>query len=153
MKKFLSVLVLSLFILPVFAFAENPLATGAGGGGNNVPSTPGSAGGGNTTPGSSNTNPNTITYKITNPLKAGVGDNLTSIVAAIMSGIVMPIASVLVVLAILYSGFQFVVAQGNPTELQKARSGLLWVLIGSAILLGAYGISTALEATIKQITL
>ncbi|MCX6703492.1 MAG: hypothetical protein NTV02_02275 [Candidatus Zambryskibacteria bacterium] len=149
MKKFLSVLVLSLFIMPVFVFAEDTVGNPP-----QVPSVPTDTVG-NPRPGNDNQNgnPNTITYKITNPLRAGVGDNLTSIVEAIMSGIVMPIASVLVVLAILYSGFQFVVAQGNPAELQKARSGLLWVLIGSAILLGAYGISTALKATIEQITL
>jgi len=63
----------------------------------------------------------------------------------------MPLASVLVVLAILYSGFKFVIAQGKPKEIEEARSGLLWVLVGALILLGAVGISKALESTVNSI--
>lgn len=96
-------------------------------------------------------NQNAITWKITNPLRAEIGDDVSSIIKAIMGSIVMPLASILVVLAILYSGFKFVVAQGNPKELEDARRGLIWVLVGSAILLGAYGISEVLETTIQQI--
>jgi hypothetical protein len=85
------------------------------------------------------------------PLKREIGDDISSIIGAVMKNIVMPLASILVVLAILYSGFKFVIAQGNPKEIEEARQGLIWVLIGSLILLGAYGISAALKDTVNQI--
>jgi len=143
MRKFFSTtLVLTLFALmcvPVFVFAQAGGTGGASGGG---------AGGtgGAATP----ANSNTITWKITSPLKKEIGDDIPSIIKAIMENIVMPLASILVVLAILYSGFKFI-AQGAPKEIEDARRGLVWVLVGSLILLGAYGISDALEDTVKQI--
>jgi len=145
MKKIISMLVLGLFLLPVIGFTADigtpsvvtprpPTDVGSPA----LPQTPNS------------TNPNII-IKITNPLRVGVGDNLFSIIEAVMRNIISPLAAVLVVLAILYSGFRFITAQGNPTELEKARQGFLWALVGSAVLLGAYGISTVLRATIGQI--
>ncbi len=94
-------------------------------------------------------NPNKITWKIINPLN--VGSDVSAIITAVMRNIIMPLASVLVVLAVLYSGFKFVIAQGNPAELKEARTGFIWVLIGSAVLLGAYGITEVLKTTIEQI--
>lgn len=130
-------------MVPGFIFAENTT-------GSPPPAGTPSNTTGNPPPGGT-TNPNIIKPIITNPLKAGIGNDIPSIIKAVMKGIVMPLASVLVVLAILYSGFKFVMAQGNSTELQKAREGLVWVLVGSAILLGAYGISEVLETTINQV--
>lgn len=132
-------------MVPGFVMAQNQ----AGGGNTNTGVGGSAAGGGNGNTGVAN--PNIIKPIITNPLKAGIGNDIPSIIKAVMKGIVMPLASVLVVLAILYSGFKFVMAQGNSTELQKAREGLVWVLVGSAILLGAYGISEVLETTINQV--
>lgn len=130
----------NIFIL-LFILTSVPALTFAMGG------TGGAGGTGGTVGGTTDTNK--ITWKITNPLK--IGSDIPSIIDAVMKGIVMPIASVLVVLAILYSGFKFVVAQGNPKEIEEARRGLVWALVGSAILLGAYGISTALRSTVGSI--
>lgn len=125
--------------LPVFALAQpsngNPAPAGAPSNGNPPPTT--------------TANPNVIKGVITNPLS--IGSDIPSIITAVLNNIVMPLASILVVLAILYSGFKFVIAQGAPKELQEARQGLLWVLVGTLILLGAVGISKALQATVNSI--
>lgn len=127
-------------LIPSMVLAQGGAGgTGGAGGG-------GGAGG---TGGTTSSNPNIIKPVITNPLS--IGNDIPSIIEAVMRGIVMPLASVLVVLALLYSGFKFVMAQGNATEIQKARDGLVWVLIGSAVLLGAYGISEFLKNTINDI--
>jgi hypothetical protein len=106
---------------------------------------------GEITPGSGQTT-TTIKPVINNPLNQSLSSGgIPGIINAVMRGVVMPLASILVVLAILYSGFKFVMAQGNATEIQKAREGLVWVLIGSAVLLGAYGISEFIQGTINQI--
>jgi len=133
--------------LPVSVFAQAP---SAGTQNPRVPgSTPPSAGTQNPPVAGTSNNSNTITWGITNPLS--IGSDIPSIITAVLQNIVMPLASVLVVLAILYSGFKFVIAQGKPKEIEEARSGLLWVLVGALILLGAVGISKALESTVNSI--
>lgn len=145
MKKFIVITLFALVCLPAFAFAQ---ATGTGG-------ATGSGGGATGTGGQTTVTPpstsNTITWTIKPPFRDGIGSDITSIIEVVMRNIVMPLASILVVLAILYSGFKFVIAQGNPKEIEEARRGLIWVLIGSLILLGAYGISGALKDTVNQI--
>jgi hypothetical protein len=91
-----------------------------------------------------------IDFQIKNPLKGGA-NSISGILVIILENIVMPLASVAVVLAIIYSGFKFITADGNPAKINEARTGLLYVLIGAGVLLGAKGIAVAIEATFKQL--
>ena len=87
--------------------------------------------------------------RITNPLNTG--DSLSGLITAILNNIVMPIGAVLCVVWIIYAGFLYVTAQGNPKAIEKAHSTLLWALVGTGILLGAAGISKVVENTVKSI--
>jgi len=58
---------------------------------------------------------------------------------------------VALVLAIVYSGFLFIKAQGNKTELETAKKAFTWTVIGGAILLGALAIAELLNATVQQV--
>lgn len=76
-------------------------------------------------------------------------------VAQVMNGffkVLVQIGAVAVTLAIVYAGFLFVAARGNPEELTKARETLKWTIIGALILLGAQVIAKAIENTIKTIS-
>lgn len=55
-------------------------------------------------------------------------------------------------LAIIYSGFLFVVARGNSEKLEKAKDSLLYTIIGGAILLGSWAIAKMIESTVLGIT-
>ena len=99
----------------------------------------------NTAPGSN------ITVTIGNPL-AGGANNLPAFFTLVLQNIVMPLAGVLCVLAFVYAGFKFVTAGGDTTKIKEARAALLWVAVGTAILLGATGILAVLNGTIKEIT-
>ncbi len=55
------------------------------------------------------------------------------------------------VLFIVYAGFQFVTAQGNAKKIEEAKAALFWAVIGGAILLGAKVISIALKGTISAL--
>lgn len=96
--------------------------------------------------------PNTDTsIKLVNPL----GNNTTvktlpDLVQQILK-IVLTVGTPLVAIAIIYTGFQFVAAQGNPEALTKAKKSFLMVIIGAAILLGAYVIAEAIVGTINAI--
>ena len=57
----------------------------------------------------------------------------------------------LIALAIIYVGYLFIAAQGAPDKLTQAKQALVYVLIGSAILLGAYVIAEAVMGTINSI--
>ncbi|MFA6338729.1 MAG: TrbC/VirB2 family protein [Candidatus Paceibacterota bacterium] len=65
--------------------------------------------------------------------------------------VVKDVGGVVVTLGIIYTGFLFVMAQGKPAELQKAKTALMWTLVGSFILLGAWVIASAIVGTVQQL--
>ena len=93
--------------------------------------------------------PTSFNITIPNPLK-GIS-SLEEFVKAILDNIVLPIGSVVVVMAIIYAGFKFVTAQGKPEKLKEAKDAFLWVLIGAAILLGSWLIANAIKGTVDQL--
>ena len=90
-----------------------------------------------------------ISANIQNPIKAG--DDLMSVLTALLNNVVMPIAAVAVVVWIVWAGFSYVLAQGNEVKIQKAHQRLLWSLVGAGILLGAAGISLVVQKTIEAL--
>jgi hypothetical protein len=83
--------------------------------------------------------------KICNPL--GTTSTLPALIEKILEG-VLKIGIPVVALAIIYCGFLFVFARGNPEELTKAKDALLYTLIGAAILLGAWAIAQIISSTV-----
>lgn len=50
------------------------------------------------------------------------------------------VALVVMVIAIVYYGVKFMMAQGDPTKLIEARKSFLWGLVGILVILGTYTI-------------
>ncbi len=86
--------------------------------------------------------------KLVNPL--GSTKTLPQLVDGILR-IVLTIGIPIVALAIIYSGFKLIMAQGKPKELEDARRALLYTIIGAGILLGAYVIAEAVVGTVNAI--
>ena len=84
---------------------------------------------------------------IENPIK-GAG-SLEDLLKLFIDAIIR-LGSVVVVFMIIYSGFLFVKAQGNESELTKAKNTFLWTVIGAVILLGARAISAMIQGTAAQ---
>ena len=103
----------------------------------------GDAGGGTQTKDLSPLNP-----KFNNPLQADNFGELLNAIIKILITLGIPIA----VIFIIYSGFLFVTARGNEEQIKKAKTTLLWTLVGIAVLLGASIIAAVLENTINSIT-
>ena len=79
------------------------------------------------------------------PLSAGtLWDFLVAILNAVIY-ILFPI----IVLMIVYTGFLFVSAQGNPTKLQDARRALIWTVVGALVILGSKALALAIRGTIE----
>lgn len=64
---------------------------------------------------------------------------------------VVTLGGILLTLMLVFVGFKFVVAQGNPEELKSARTMLLWTVIGGLILLGAEAISQVIQNTVHAL--
>lgn len=84
---------------------------------------------------------------LVNPLNAGSIPELLGIILEAM----VELGSIAIVLMLVWVGFLFVKAQGNETEIKKARQALLYTVIGGLILLGASAISQVLQSTIEAL--
>lgn len=96
----------------------------------------------------------TCPVKVDAGIKNPLGDSLDTIpkfIEAIIN-IVLVVGIPILALAIIYAGFLYVKAQGNPSELEIAHRTLLYTVIGGALLLGAYVIAQAIGSTVKDIT-
>lgn len=107
-------------------------------------------GGNPTVPTNSNGSQNTQGSSITliNPLNSGT--SLPTLLQEILQ-FVVKIGTVVIVLMVIYVGFKFVMAQGEPGAISEARQALLWTVVGALILLGAQAIATAIQATAQAL--
>jgi hypothetical protein len=103
----------------------------------------------NPTDGSTN-NGVKIDAHIENPLGDGIGD-IPSFIAAILNFVLL-LGIPIIVLAIIYTGFLFVTALGNSEKLKTAKRALLYVIIGAALLLGAFVVAEAIKGTVEEIS-
>lgn len=129
--QFISVLMFTTFV--IFLFVGSVFAAPGTGGGTPLPPT------------------SNYPITITNPLKGGT-NSLAGFINLVLQNVVMPIGGLVAVIFIIYSGFLFVTARGNETKLATAKKAFMYAAIGTAILLGALGISIAIQNTISSIT-
>jgi hypothetical protein len=86
----------------------------------------------------------TATTTITNPISQ---TSINGFILVILQGVIK-IGIPIVALAIIYSGFLFVAAQGKPEKLKEAKNALVYSLIGAAILIGSWAIAQLISNTI-----
>jgi len=84
------------------------------------------------------------TTKIINPFKA---TDFGSFIKSILTGVIK-IGIPVVAVALIYSGFLFVAAQGNSEKLGEAKKALIYSLIGAAILFGSWTIAQIITNTV-----
>lgn len=73
--------------------------------------------------------------KIDNPISS---DSFLELIRSITNALI-PIAAVFAVVAIIFAGFKFIMASatGDSKKLGEAKSMFFWILIGTAIVVGA----------------
>jgi hypothetical protein len=57
----------------------------------------------------------------------------------------------IIVLMIVYTGFLFVSAQGNPSKIQEARRALVWTVVGALVILGSRALALVISATVATL--
>lgn len=113
----------------------------------------------NPQPGSTPINPqpgSTPGTTLINPLNTGSctgtnGECLSAFLNKILD-FVITIGSIVVMLMLVFVGFKFVTARGEPGELTKAKDMLLWTIIGALILIGAKAIAVGITATVQALS-
>ena len=84
---------------------------------------------------------------IINPIKE---KTISGLLKTILEGVIKILTPV-VALAIIYSGFLFVSAQGNSEKLGDAKRALTYTLIGAAILLGSWALAILVFETVAAL--
>lgn len=102
----------------------------------------------NGNPGGPGGNPG-VNVVINNPFSGG--SSLFALMKTIVNKIILPIGGVLAVLAFVYSGFLYVMAQGNESKIKEAHKALLYTSIGTAVLLGSWVLANVICNTIGQL--
>ena len=87
------------------------------------------------------------TVEIVNPLK-NTG-SVQELIATFVDWIIN-LGVVVVVLAFVYTGFQYVAARGNPEGIKKSHAAFLWTVIGTLVLIGAKVLTEVLKNTLTQ---
>ena len=84
--------------------------------------------------------------EICNPIRY---NTINGFIKAILEGIIK-IGIPIIALAIIYSGFLFVTAQGSSEKLGKAKDALLWSIVGAALVLGAWALAILISETVLK---
>jgi hypothetical protein len=75
--------------------------------------------------------------------------SITDMIVAILN-IVIIISTPIVVFFLIYAGFMYVTAQGNPEKLKVASTALLYGIIGGVIILAAIPILTIVKNLVSS---
>ncbi len=103
---------------------------------------PGTGGGG---VGSGYTGPTTETVTLENPL-----NNINSLeeLLVAMLDIFMTLMIPIIVFFIIYAGFRYVTAQGNPGKIEEATTTFMYAVIGGVLILAAVAIAEIIKNTV-----
>ena len=78
-------------------------------------------------------------------------NDLTTFLQKVLE-IVAQIGFPIIVLFMVYIGFLYISASGNPDKIKKAHSYFMWAIVGALLILGAQALSIAIKATVTQLS-
>jgi hypothetical protein len=84
--------------------------------------------------------------KLDNPLNSNIGSIEELLIALLNIFITLMIP--VIVFFIIYAGFKYVTAQGNPSKIEEAHSTLLYAIIGGVLILAAVAIAEIIKNTV-----
>lgn len=85
--------------------------------------------------------------KLENP----IGVNSINELVNTLVDIAFQIGAVVAVVMIIYSGFKFVMARGNESELGEAKKIFFYTIVGIAVLFGARVLAEIIKATVDSL--
>lgn len=88
-----------------------------------------------------------LNIHLDNPLKAQTIQDAIKL----FMGIILKLAIPVIILFFLWTGFTYITALGNPTQIGKAHRMFLYTIIGTLLVLGAWVITNAIVGTINAV--
>jgi hypothetical protein len=85
--------------------------------------------------------------RLQNPIKV---NSINALVTELVN-IAFQIGSVVAVLMIIYSGFKFVMARGNESQLEDAKRIFFYTIIGIAVLFGSKVLAEIIRTTVENL--
>ena len=93
-----------------------------------------------------------VLLAVTSPIAPPLGEN-TDLKTIFMN--ILDVAQVIMImiatLYLLYAGFMFVTAKGDPARIKSAQNALLWGLVGAGLILTAEVLAYAIGDTVKEV--
>lgn len=86
---------------------------------------------------------------LTNPLNPQFS-TIPGFIAGVLK-VVVEVSLPIITIFIVYAGFKFVAARGNPGKLDEAKQNFVWVIFGALLILGAWVIATLIGGTVSQL--
>jgi len=77
--------------------------------------------------------------------------SIPEFIAGTLKAIAM-IALPIITLLLVYSGFLFISARGNASQLETAKKNFVYVIIGALLILGAWILATLIAGTVSELT-
>lgn len=87
-----------------------------------------------------------LTYTLNNPLSF---NSIGGLIVGILN-VLLIIAVPIVVFFIIYAGFSYVTAQGNPEKIKQASRSLTYAVIGAVLIFGAVAISQIIASVVCE---
>lgn len=86
------------------------------------------------------------TYRLESPLTA---ETIPALILQVID-VILVFATPIIVLYIMYGGFQLVTAGGEAGKIEHGRQTIMWAIIGGVIILGARVIIDVLQSTVES---
>lgn len=90
-----------------------------------------------------------LSYSLENPL-AGSGINSVEGLLLSILNVLLIIAVPIIVFFIIFAGFKYVTAQGNPEKIKEATRMLTYAIIGGVLILGAVAITEIISGVVES---
>jgi len=88
-----------------------------------------------------------LSYSLENPL-SGI-TTLEGLLVSLLN-VLLIIAVPIIVFFIIFAGFTYVTAQGNPEKIKQATRSLTYAIIGGVLILGGVAISQIIEGVVDS---
>jgi hypothetical protein len=87
-----------------------------------------------------------LSYSLNNPLQF---NSLEALIVGILN-VLLVIAVPIIVFFIIFAGFSYVTAQGNPEKIKQASRSLTYAIIGGVLILGSVAIAEILKSVVES---
>ena len=76
--------------------------------------------------------------------------SVSDFIAGVLKAVVY-LAMPVIALFIMYAGFKYIMARGNPGAIDEAHKNFMYVVIGALLILGAWVLATLIGGTVSQL--